>query len=182
MTAKYEDYQEELGQYIRKQLKKYGRKSFLIRPLDKRSFSSVTTSVTNKLKYDLDVKKTINSLLQKIGLTFSEKLLELIKDSGRKPSEIYNHAGITKDHFAKIKKNKDYHPSKETALAFAVALHLKLEAAEDLIGRAGYSLNNSAVADIVVKFFIEKRQFDIMIINEALEDHGCKPLTNWRNN
>ena len=44
----------------------------------------------------------INKIRNKIELTFSEKLIELINEKGKKPAEIYKKADITKEVFSKI--------------------------------------------------------------------------------
>ena len=127
------------------------------------------------------VKWALDFILKKVEFTFSEKLLQLIEAKGRKPAEIYTKADVTKAHFAKIKANKNYHPSKETALALAVALHLNLEETADLIKRAGYILTHSSESDIIVEFFIERGMYDIDAINAQLYLRGYNTLTNRRN-
>ena len=126
-------------------------------------------------------KWALEFLLKNLELTFSEKLVELIEEKGRKPSEIYTKAGITKTHFSKIRSDKDYHPTKETALAFAVVLHLSLEDTEELIGRAGFTLSNSSKRDLIVKCFIERGIYDVDEINYNLDKRGLGTLTNRRN-
>ena len=69
----------------------------------------------------------LDALLKMTDKTFTEKLMGLIKKNGNKASDIYIKAGITRQHFSKIKSHADYQPSKETALAFAVVLHLSLD-------------------------------------------------------
>ena len=64
--------------------------------------------------------------------TFAETLLSLIRNKGKKAVDIYTKAGISKQHFYKIKNNSDYQPTKETAMAFAVALQFTLEETADL--------------------------------------------------
>ena len=66
--------------------------------------------------------------------------MALIEEKGRTASEIYTKARITKTHFSKIKSDKEYHPTKETALAFAIALHLDWDETADPLRRAGYSI------------------------------------------
>ena len=122
----------------------------------------------------------LDFLLKKMELTFSEKLLQLIERKGRKPSEVYTKAGVTRDLFSKIKSNKDYHPTKETSLAFAIALHLDLEETADLIKRAGYTISHSSESDLIVEFFIERGMYNIDDINDQLDLRGHKTLTNWR--
>ena len=122
----------------------------------------------------------LSFLLKKLEMTFSEKLLQLIDDKGRKPAEVYAKAGLTRSHFAKIRADKGYHPTKKTALAFAIALHLDLDETADLLKRAGYSLSHSNESDLIVEFFIGRGIYNIDEINNQLDIRGHKPLTNWR--
>ena len=122
----------------------------------------------------------LSFLLDKLEMTFSEKLLQLIEKKGRRPAEVYTKAGVTKAHFSKIKADKDYHPTKETALAFAIALHLDLDEAADLLKRAGYTISHSSESDIIVEFFIERGKYNIDEINFQLDSRGHRTLTNWR--
>lgn len=126
------------------------------------------------------VLRGIDSLLGKMGATFSEKLMWWIKKQGRDPVDVYSTVDITKEHFAKIRKNPQYHPTKGTALAFAIALHLNMEDTQDLLKRAGYALTDCSKSDVIVMCFLEKGIYNIDEINAALYSFDCKPLTNWR--
>ena len=106
--------------------------------------------------------------LAQADVGFSETLLKLIDESGHKDSTVYKKAHVSKQHFSKIRNNPDYRPTKPTALAFAVALELDLEQTKDLIGRAGYALTNSSKFDVIVRFFIESGNYNMMDINTAL--------------
>ena len=128
----------------------------------------------------IDLFGAINGLLKKMEDSFSEHLLYLIERTGRKPSEIYTKAGVTKAHFSKIRTDKNYHPTKETALAFAIALHLSLDDAQDLLRRAGYALSHSSESDLIVEFFILHRKYNVDQVNLCLAHYGHKPLTNRR--
>ena len=128
----------------------------------------------------IDILKGTDSLAQHLDMSFSEKLMWWIKKRNRTAVEIYHAAGVTKEHFAKIRNNAQYHPTKETVLAFVVALHLSLEEADDLLERAGYALSKSRLGDMIVKCFLEMKRYNLDEINEALYIHDCKPLTNWR--
>ena len=75
----------------------------------------------------------------------------------------------------KIRNNPAYQPSKTTALAFAVALELNLDETRDFIGRAGYAISHSNKMDIIVEYFIKRKEYDIFTVNEVLFSYG-QPL------
>ena len=111
---------------------------------------------------------SLPDFLRQADAGFSETLLKLIDKTGRKDSEIYKKANLTKQHFSKIRNNPDYKPTKQTAIALALALELDLEQTKDLIGRAGYALNNSSKFDLIIRYFIEQGNYNVIEINMAL--------------
>lgn len=111
---------------------------------------------------------SLNDLLAKTDAGFTETLLKLIDKSGKKDSEVYKKANISKQHFSKIRKNPDYKPTKTTAVAFAIALELDLFQTQDLIGRAGFALTNSSKFDVIIMYFIERKNYNLFDINAAL--------------
>lgn len=111
---------------------------------------------------------SLEEALKAADISFSEALLNLIDQSGKKDSEVYKKANISKQHFSKIKNNPHYKPSKATTLALAVALELSLEQTKELIGKAGFALTNSSKQDLIVKYFIEQGNYNIIEINIAL--------------
>ena len=122
-------------------------------------------------------KPTLAELLAQTDAGFSETLLKLIDRSGKKDSDIYKKAGLTKQHFSKIRNNPDYKPTKQTAIALALALELDLEQTKDLIGRAGYALTNSSKFDLIIRYFIEQGNYNVVEINIALYEFDQSLLT-----
>ena len=109
------------------------------------------------------------ALLKKDGEeTFSEMLLRLIKESGEGNSVVYKRANIDRRHFSKIVNHDDYQPSKQTVLAFAIALKLGFEKAKALLAAAGFTLSNANLADVIVSAFIENKIFDVILVNQIL--------------
>ena len=111
---------------------------------------------------------SLEDMLKQADAGFTETLLRLIDKTGKKDSQIYKKANISKQHFSKIRNNPDYKPTKSTAIALALALELSLEDTKDLIGRAGYALTNSSKFDLIIRYFIEQGNYNVVEINIAL--------------
>lgn len=108
------------------------------------------------------------------GETFSEMMIRLVEESGEKASAIYNRAQIDRQLFSRIKKNKNYQPSKDTVVSLAFALKLNRDKVDEFLAAAGYSLNKS-MRDLIITFFIENKLFDTAILNDCLYEHN-QPL------
>ena len=113
-------------------------------------------------------ERSLEELVNNLEETFSEMVLRLVDEKGYKDSEVYKRANLDRKLFSKIRSNPDYHPKKETVLALAVGLQLSVDETLDLLQRAGYTLSNSSKTDVIVRFFLEKGEHDIFLINEAL--------------
>ena len=111
---------------------------------------------------------SLEDMLRQTDAGFSETLLNLIDKTGKKDSEIYTKANVSRQHFSKIRNNRDYRPTKATALAFAIALELDMDQTRDLIGRAGYALTNSSKFDVIIMYFIQQQNYDLFEINATL--------------
>ena len=118
---------------------------------------------------------SLEDMLRQADAGFTETLLKRIDASGKKDSEIYKKALLSKQHFSKIRNNPGYKPTKATALALALALELDLEATKDLIGRAGYALTNSSKFDLIIRYFIERGKYNLVEINCILFEYD-QPL------
>ena len=115
--------------------------------------------------------RKIDDLMSQMDETFSQRLLRMIKERKMSESEAYKKAYVDRRHFAKIKKDEYYAPSKKTVLAFAIALELTLDETKDLLRSAGYALSRSSKFDIIVVYFLENRNYNMFDINEVLYEY-----------
>jgi len=116
-------------------------------------------------------KYNLNVIVERLEETFSERLFRLIDENAGKynsDSEVYKRANIDRRLFSKIRSNKDYQPSKNTALALAIALELSLDDARDLLMKAGFALSRSNKLDVIIEYFITEKNYNISEINEVL--------------
>ena len=112
--------------------------------------------------------RSLEDLIDEVDETFSEYLLRMIDYKGLKDPDVYKKANIDRRLFSKIRSNKHYQPSKNTALALAFALELNLDETKDMLNKAGYALSNSNKVDIIFKYFIEHNNYNIYELNEVL--------------
>jgi len=111
---------------------------------------------------------SLQDILKQEDAGFTETLLKLIDERDLKDSHVYKKANLSKQHFSKIRNNPNYRPTKPTAIALALALELDLVATRDLIGRAGFALTNSSKFDLIIRYFIEQGNYNVVEINLAL--------------
>lgn len=107
---------------------------------------------------------------------FSETVVALAHKKYRRQSDFCARAGLSRQLFTMMKTNPDYLPYKHNAFACVVALELELPDAEALLRRGSYAFSKSSLMDLIVRFFISKRIYDIDRINEVLDDYGQHTL------
>ena len=143
---------------------------------------SIDTSVEASIPTSIDAPAVLLSFdedghittIKPNGETFSEMLLRLIDHSGRTDAEIYRKADQTRQLFHKIRTNKDYQPSKNTVLSFALALELNKDQTMDLLKSAGYSLSDGIRLDVAFQYFFENHIYNIFDIKGVLFEMGIE--------
>ena len=141
----------------------YVEKHFIARRLNTESCAAPMA-----MAGDLDRRVCLDDMMSQIDESFSQMLIRKIDEKGMLDSECYKKANVDRKLFSKIKNDINYHPKKTTAVAFAIALELDLDEARELISKAGYSLSRSSKFDIIIEYFLLKKNYNVFEINETL--------------
>lgn len=113
--------------------------------------------------------KSLEDMLKDMDAGFAEVLFGYIDKRGISDVECYKRANVDKKTFSKIKCNKNYKPSKVTAVSFAIALRLNIEETNRLLNTVGMSLSRSNKFDVIIEYFITTGNYkDIFDVNETL--------------
>ena len=113
--------------------------------------------------------KRLEEMLKEMDKSFAETLFSFIDEKGVSDVECYKRANVDKKTFSKIKCNKNYRPSKVTAVSFAIALRLNIAETKRLLNTAGMSLSRSNTFDIIIEYFITTGDYEsIFDVNEVL--------------
>lgn len=111
-----------------------------------------------------------------LNRSFSVRLLALISEKGLKPSVVYKRAGIDKATFSRLSASENYSPTKDTAIALALAAELSLPEAKDLLSRAGFALSHSIKRDVLLEYCFSANLHDAVDVNILLDRFECKLL------
>lgn len=124
-----------------------------------------------------------NALRRKIDKylddTWQTALFDIINEKCLDEVEVYKRGYLTKQTFSKIRNDAEYHPDKDTAIRLCIGLKLNLDETLDLLSKAGYTLSRSLERDLIIRFFIENKEYDIIEIDCALEDNGLKQFLKY---
>lgn len=149
------------------------REAVLCNIQDTREYSSYaiqSNSVESQLfsKSARSKEKSFEEEFEELGMTFHDKLFELIDQSGMDNKDIWKKANLDRKHFSKIQCDIHYHPKKKTVMALCIALQLDLDQTKDLLARADWALSPSSKRDLIVQKAIMNHEYDIMKLNMIL--------------
>ena len=112
----------------------------------------------------------------KLDESFSDAILRIIREKDLNEVDIYKKAGIDRKLFSKLRSNKNYVPSKKTAISLCIALKLDLEETNEILKKAGLALSHSNLFDVIIEYFIKNNNYDLYDINVVLLENDQELL------
>lgn len=108
--------------------------------------------------------------------TFSKMVKDYMKKKGMTSKDIYKNSLINRKLFSSLNVNDNYVPSRESAIMYCFALKLSYEESVELLKSAGYAFFEYSNFDIVVKYFLDNKIYNIDKLNDALYFYTNKCL------
>lgn len=106
---------------------------------------------------------------------FTVMLNRFREERNLSPKDLYTRAWIDRRLYSQIMGERNYKPARNTAIAFGFGLNLSFSDMDQLLGSAGFTLSKTSEFDLVIKFCIENKIYDITTVNQLL-DHRKQPL------
>ena len=112
-----------------------------------------------------NISKMLREYLKNNSKPFNAYLSEVIDKKGLTDPQVYKRSGISKETFHKIMTGK-VKPKRQTVAVLAIGMEMSEDEAEKLYEAAGYKLGWSEKCDVIIRFFIERGQYDIETVND----------------
>jgi hypothetical protein len=124
---------------------------------------------TLPLKDDPDRLKLMEWLKEKDNPDTFSKLCDLfLTNNGKDENYICEKAGLEKGFFSKLRTNT-YEPTKEEAIRVCFGLKLNIEESRVLLKSADFALTNSEKTDLVIRYMIENRHYNLDTLDAVLD-------------
>ncbi len=111
--------------------------------------------------------------------SFGEIVYKVIDEHGMTPPEVYKNVLLRRQDFSRVTDPKAKNVTRQIAWQIIIGLHCSLDEADEVLFSAGFIRRNSRL-DLTMEFFIQQKNYDIMAINEVLDELGIKPFSCYK--
>jgi transcriptional regulator with XRE-family HTH domain len=115
----------------------------------------------------------------KVSETFARYLSIWLDRKGIKDSDFYKKIYMSKQTFNKIINGKTEKPNQKTAMLIAYGLELNLDEAMDFLSIIGYTFSRSSKLDLIVKYFIQDKNYDLNQLETTLYELTGQTLATY---
>ena len=158
---------DEVKVYVDKNYIKNDTSEFLA-PMRKMKKTVFGENINMQMPQMSAAPASVHNFTKNLDEPFSKILLNIIDRKDKKDVEVYKRANIDRKLFSKIRSGKNYMPGKKTVVALAIALELSPDETDNFLECAGFALSKSVMFDVIIKYFIDNKKYDIFEINDVL--------------
>ena len=109
--------------------------------------------------------------------SFAALLIRHVRDKfDGDAAQVYHAACVSRQTYSSIISNELRPVSKDTAISFALALHLTIDETNEFLRAAGHALSEFLLEDIIYQACIAAGIYDISKVDEILRAHGTRTL------
>jgi len=101
--------------------------------------------------------------------TYAKIVLEYLKDDKGEALTFFEKANLSAKYEDVLKKNLNYVPSKSEAIIVCMGLKLNIEETRKLIYTVSYTLANSRKEDLIIRYFIENKIYNVDDLSYIIE-------------
>ncbi len=115
--------------------------------------------------------------MRRLESSFSRELIYQVnlRFAGRAPI-VYRAAHLSRQAYSAIISDEKHQVARGTALALVFALRLNVDEAQRMIQKAGYSLSDALLGDVICKCCLRNSVWDLDIVNKLLAKYHCNLL------
>lgn len=117
-------------------------------------------------------KATLDDVLNNTGEDLKTMIMRLMRERNMDSPDVYKKIFLDRKVFSAMLCKKNYTPKKMTVLGLALAFELDVPTARELLAKAGYALSPSDKVDLLIEFCLKHKIYDIIEINNELENRG----------
>lgn len=169
-------YIESAQAYVKKNFKPEDSDDYMYAEQTQPKFLKIHTNASKEMIIE-DKIFDVEDL--EVSESFSRTLHLWLEKKGMKDSELYKKIYMSKQTFNKIINGKTEKPNQKTMLLLAFGLKLNLDETLDFMEVIGYTFSKSSQFDLIVKYFIQDKNFDLHALETTLFELTGQTLVNY---
>ena len=159
---------------MNRKLRRYLEENLATNKKEKRNIIKTLINVftTDDEEEELDLEHEIDTYVEDNDYesTFQRLLFRHLRQKNIK----LNDPNIDKNLIIKIRKNRNFYPSKDEIIRLSLLLKLTEAETEELLKAASYNLYNNNYYDLIIRFCFIQKIYKIKDVNSLLSSYNCK--------
>ena len=159
---------------MNRKLRRYLEKNLATEKKEKRNIikTLIKAFTADDEEEELDLEHEIDAYVEEND--FESNFQRLLFCHLRKKNIKLNDPNIDRNLIIKVRKDRNFYPSKDEIIRLSLYLELNEEETEELLKTASYSLYNNNYYDLIIRFCFIEKIYKIKDVNYLLSSYNCK--------